>query len=432
MPTHLKRVRAYIESLFAHRAQEELEELLLPTEDEISPSLNDISRISEEHVQGRWALLERVSDNPIDAVREELLDERTRARMDVYSGNIENFIGTTEVPVGIAGPLRVRGLFARGDYYVPLATSEAVLVASYARGAQAISASGGCTALLAGEGIARAPVFSFVNLIDAGNFIVWLSEQEDRLKEVAQSTTRYGKLMDIDVHLEGNHVYLYLDYVTGDAAGQNMVTIATQAVCEDIAERTPVEPTGWVVEGNFSGDKKASYLSFQGVRGKKVSAEVVIPEAVLNERLKCTAGQLLDYYRVSSIGGVMSGNIGLQGHYANALAAIYLACGQDVACVAESAVGVTRFEPAEGNGLYACVTLPNIIVGTVGGGTRLPAARAGLALLGLAGEHSAKAFAEIVAATVLAGELSITAALVSRDFTSAHQRLARDRAMPGD
>lgn len=441
MPTSLTRIRHYLDSLFAKREAAVIEQSMLPSEEEISPRLSGASQISAESVALRWNLVQRILEERAPttsepsagnvggaaALEDELLDPRTRDRMSVYSGNIENFIGTAELPVGLAGPLRVRGLFAHGDYYVPMATSEAALVVSYARGAQAISASGGCRALLVGEGVSRAPGFAFRDLVDAGKFVVWLSDQMDALREAAERTTRHGKLIDVSVHLEGNHVYLQFEYTTGDASGQNIVTIATHAACQYIVANSPVPPEYWFVEANLSGDKKASHLSFQHVRGRKVTAEVVLTAEVLEKRLHCTATRMLDYYRMSSIGGVMSGNIGLQGHYANGLAAVYIACGQDAACVAESAVGVTRFEPAQEGGLYASVTLPNVMVGTVGGGTTLPSARACLDLLGLAGAGKANAFAEVLTATVLAGELSIIAALVSDDFASAHQRLARGR-----
>jgi hydroxymethylglutaryl-CoA reductase (NADPH) len=161
------------------------------------------------------------------------------------------------------------------------------------------------------------------------------------------------------------------------------------------------------------------------VRGRKVSAEVVLSRELLEDRLHTTAARMLDYWRMSVIGGVMTGSIGVQGHYANGLAAMFIACGQDAACVAEAAVGVTRFEPSGDGGLYAAVTLPNLIVGTVGGGTRLPSQRACLDIMGLAGTGRARAFAEVAAAVALAGEVSITGALAAGEFTRAHQRLAR-------
>jgi hydroxymethylglutaryl-CoA reductase (NADPH) len=169
-----------------------------------------------------------------------------------------------------------------------------------------------------------------------------------------------------------------------------------------------------------------------GVRGRKVSAEVVLSADLIERRLHTSVGVLLDYWRASVIGGVMSGSIGVQGHYANGLAALFIACGQDVACVAEAAAGVTRFEPGPDGGLYASVTLPNLIVGTVGGGTGLPAQQACLDILGAVGSGNARAFAEIAAAVALAGELSITGAIAAGHFTRAHQRLARGDSGGGD
>jgi len=219
---------------------------------------------------------------------------------------------------------------------------------------------------------------------------------------------------------------LLFDYTTGDAAGQNMVTIATQAICADILARTPVTPRVWYVEANASGDKKASAQSFTTVRGRKVSAEALISGEVVRARLHAPAAALVDYWRMSALGGVLTGTIGVQGHYANGLAALFIATGQDAACVAEAAVGVTRFE-LRGEDLYAAVTLPNLIVGTVGGGTGLPTQRACLELMGLAGDGGAAALAEVCAGCALAGELSIIGALASGEFTRAHERLARLR-----
>jgi hydroxymethylglutaryl-CoA reductase (NADPH) len=206
-----------------------------------------------------------------------------------------------------------------------------------------------------------------------------------------------------------------------------MVTIATQAICHYIEAYSPVRPRYFFVEANLSGDKKSSAHSFRSVRGKKVSAEVTLPADLVQARLRTTPKRLADYWRMSAVGSVLSGAMGLQGHYANGLAALYLATGQDVACVAESAVGVTRFEVTPQGDLYASVTLPNLIVGTVGGGTGLPSQQACLTLLGLSGSGKAQALAELCAGLCLAGELSIAGAMCSGDFTRAHQLLARGR-----
>jgi hydroxymethylglutaryl-CoA reductase (NADPH) len=290
-----------------------------------------------------------------------------------------------------------------------------------------MSEAGGCAAMLVSEGVSRAPGFAFRNIEEAGRFVVWVLAQQDAFRKAAEATTRHGRLADVRFTIEGNHVYLILEFTTGSAAGQNMVTIATEAVCEYIREHTPVTPRYFFVEANLSGDKKASALSFMNVRGKKVVAEVMLAPALVKRFLHSTPEMMVNYWRMSALGGVMSGTIGVQGHYANGLAALFIACGQDAACVAESAVGITRFELAEDGGLYAAVTLPNIIVGTVGGGTALPSQRACLEILGLAGPDHAEALAEVCGALALAGELSIIAALSSHEFARAHRRLARGR-----
>ncbi|MXX36209.1 MAG: hydroxymethylglutaryl-CoA reductase [Gemmatimonadetes bacterium] len=426
MAIDLRSVRNYFGRLLADRTEEEIEQALTPSRDDISPHVprgDAMSQISPEAVDQRWELLDVEARS-----RESLLDAMTREQMGVYSKNIENFIGTVKLPIGLAGPLRVRGLYAQGDYYAPLATTEAALVASYTRGAQAITLAGGCTTAMFWEGVTRAPVFAFDTLIDVGKFLLWAGGHEETFRTIVASTTRHGELIRTRFNLEGNHVYLIFEYSTGDAAGQNMVTIATEAICRFILEHTPVQPAYWFVEANLSGDKKASHLSFQNVRGRKATAEVTLTADILQGHLKSSARRMLDFYRVSSIGGVMSGNIGIQGHYSNGMAALYIACGQDAACVAESAVGVTRFEPAGDGSLYAAVTLPNVIVGTVGGGTGLPSQNACLQMMNLAGPGKAAAFAEVCAALVLAGELSIIAALSAGHFTHAHQSLARGPA----
>lgn len=343
-----------------------------------------------------------------------------------YAANIENAIGTVKLPVGVAGPLRVNGLNAHGDYLVPLATTEAALVASYARGADVITRAGGATAALLAEGVVRSPAFVFADMIEAGAFVGWAVEHAERLRAAAQATTRFGKLDSIEPFIDSDTVFLVCRYTTGDAAGQNMVTIATEALCRAALDGCPVQPRCWFVEGNFSGDKKASYLGLITGRGRKVSASVILPDALVERCLHVAPERMLDYARVAQLGALLSGQIGAQGHYANGLAAFYIATGQDAACVAESAVGFTRMERREG-GLFLSVTLPNLLVGSVGGGTGLPSQRAALELIGLAGDGKAAALAEVAASLCLAGEISIMAAIAAGDFTRAHHRLARTR-----
>ncbi len=382
------------------------------------------AKVTPERAAALW---QEIGGDP--GLREILL-ERAPDDLAPYQGNIENMIGLLRMPIGVAGPLRVNGLSAKGDYLIPLATTEAALVASYHRGCRLLTAAGGCSAVLLYESVSRAPAFVFATAGEACQFIVWAVGEFDEFQTTAASTTAHGKLVDLGCTVEGNHVYLNFEFTTGDASGQNMVTIATQAVCDDILARTPVKPLRYYVESNLSGDKKASARAFTSARGKKVTAEAELSAELIKKHLQTTPEAMAEYWRMSAIGGVLSGTLGIQGHFANGLAALYLATGQDAACVAESATGVTRFEVTPDGGLYASVTLPGIMVGTVGGGTSLPTQRACLELMGLAGSGNARALAEVCAGLLLAGELSIIAALSAGHFSRAHRKLARSRKTP--
>jgi hydroxymethylglutaryl-CoA reductase (NADPH) len=362
-------------------------------------------------------------------IRRTLLDEQTDD-LSAYEGNIENAIGLLKMPIGLAGPLRVNGLSAKGDFPIPLATTEAALVASYHRGCRAITAAGGCSAMVLYESISRAPAFIFTSSSDACRFVIWAVGNFESFQKAAATTTAHGRLIDLGCTVEGNHVYANFEYTTGDASGQNMVTIATQAICDEIMANSPIKPVKHYIESNLSGDKKASARAFTSARGKKVTAEVKLSAEIVRKFLQSTPAEMVDYWRVSAIGGVLSGTLGIQGHFANGLTALYLATGQDAACVAESATGVTRFETTDDGALYASVTLPGIMVGTVGGGTGLPTQQACLKLMGLAGGGKARALAEVCTGLLLAGELSIIAALSAGQFSRAHRKLARTRKQP--
>ncbi|MEH0740920.1 hydroxymethylglutaryl-CoA reductase [Vibrio cholerae] len=392
---------------------------LAPREGKPSRRLTPSPYISEKALNQRWKTLSALTDRSL------LLDDQTEQNCAIFDRNIEHFIGTVKVPVGIAGPLRVNGLHAQDDYLVPLATTEAALVASYNRGAQLITKAGGASAMLLNEGVTRTPVFVFETLAEAGQFVAWVTTQYEQFKHIAETTTSHGKLHDINVNIEGNHVYLVFEYHTGDASGQNMVTIATNEVYHHILKTTPIEPKEAFLDGNLSGDKKANNYTLRHVRGKKVTAEVTIKRALVERYLHTTPEKMARFGQVTTTGAALSGSIGVNAHYANALAALYIACGQDAACVAESAIGMTRMEVNSQGDLYASVTLPNLMVGTVGGGTGLPSQRACLEILGLYGAGHAKALAEMAAALCLAGELSIVGAFCADHFSRAHQKLAR-------
>lgn len=398
---------------------DELEQLLSPKFDRPSLRLTPSPYISEKTLDKRWNKLQAFTD------KSHLLDLHTLENAKAYSKNIEHFIGTVKLPVGLAGPLRVNGVHATGDFFVPLATTEAALVASYNRGAQLITAAGGASAMLLNEGVTRTPVFAFANLAKAGQFVAWVSTQYDHFKQIAESTSSHATLHDVNINVEGNRVYLVFEYHTGDASGQNMVTIATNEVYHYILDQSPLLPETSFLDGNLSGDKKANAHSLRHVRGKKVSAEVIIQRELVEKFLHTSPEKMIQFGQMTTTGAALSGGIGVNAHYANALSALYIACGQDAACVSESAVGITRMELTEKEELYACVTLPNIMVGTVGGGTSLPSQKACLDIMGLFGNGKAKALAEVTASICLAGELSIVGAFCAEHFSRAHQKLAR-------
>ncbi len=366
----------------------------------------------------------RLSQNGADLSA--LADDTTKDTVDIYSANIENLIGTIQMPVGVIGPLQINGLNAQGGYHIPLATTEAALVASYGRGAIAATQAGGVSTAVLYEGVLRSPAFVFADLLQAGHFVDWAVTHVQAIKDAAESTTRHGKLVSLEPVIDNNIVFLLCRYTTGDAAGQNMVTIATNALCEYLAQHSPVEIQKWYVEGNFSGDKKASALGMLTGRGRKVSASVTVPAAVVETVLRTSVDDMLAYGRVANLGSLLSGQLGAQAHYANGLAAFYIATGQDAACVAESAMGFTRME-ARGDDLFCSVTMPNILVGSVGGGTGLPTQSACLDVLGLRGNGKGAALAEVAAALCLCGEISIVAAMSAGHFSAAHEKLARHR-----
>jgi hydroxymethylglutaryl-CoA reductase (NADPH) len=345
---------------------------------------------------------------------------------DYFKGNIENFIGCTQVPTGLVGPLLINGTVAQGDYYLPLATTEGALVASYSRGAKATRLCGGITAVCTTEGVQRTPVWKFTTLSDVGTFVFWFLHHLEDFRKVISQHSNHAYLDDVRINMEGNQVLTIFDYTCGEAAGQNMATICTDAVCQYILAEAPIKPTQWFIESNYSGDKKATAVSFTNVRGKKVTAEALLSRDIVRDVLNTTPELIAAYWQSSVVAASQSGSIGIQGHFANGLTALFLATGQDVACVSEAHIGITRLEVANNGDLYATVTLPSLLVGTVGGGTCLPTQTECLQLMQCSGPGSARKLAEICGSLALAGEVSIAAALASGEFTKAH-RLFRKR-----
>lgn len=343
----------------------------------------------------------------------------------VLDGNIERFLGYAQIPIGIAGPLLLNDDDQQTEVHVPLATTEGALVASYNRGMKALYLSGGVHVQCVSTGVQRSPYFKFETLQSAIAFKKWIEQVQHQFQDIVYTTSNHTVLLDLNFLQEGNSVILTFRYNTGAAAGQNMVTIATDAICNYIINNAPIKVKEWYIEGNYAGDKKATFNSLNAVRGKRVIGEATISRETVAHVLKSTPEAMCRYWNTSNLAMMQSGAIGNQGHVANALTAIFLACGQDVASVTESATGILRMELTDDHDLYVSLTLPSLVVGTVGGGTHLSTQRECLEILDCNGVEHAIKFARICCATALAGELSIAAAIAEGHFTSAHQSLGR-------
>ena len=356
---------------------------------------------------------------------------------ELYGRNIENPIGAVQVPVGVVGPLKVEGEYARGEFYVPLATTEGALVASVARGVKAITASGGARVRILRDAMTRAPLLWTPSVVEAVRLADWVRENLDLLREEASKTTRHGRLLDVFPYIIGNLVWIRLSYHTGDAMGMNMATIASDRVCRRILEDYPGRVECVALSGNMCSDKKPAIVNRLLGRGKTVVAEALIPGEVASRVLKADP-QLIHYVNMSKnlLGSAAAGSVSYNAHVANIVAAVFLATGQDMAQVVESSLAFTWTE-VRGGDLYISVTLPSLEVGTVGGGTRLPTQREALSIMGVAGGGdppgtNARKFAEILAATVLAGELNLLAALASGHLARAHEMLGRGGVRHGE
>ncbi len=376
----------------------------------------------------RRLALEKITGVSLSAIGSTILDFD-----ELVGRNIENPIGAVQVPVGVAGPLRIRGDYAKGDYYIPLATTEGALVASVNRGCKAITMSGGARVKILFDGMTRAPALWTPSIEEAVRLVSWVEENIEGVRKAAESTTRHGKLKGIQPFIAGNIVWLRFVYETGDAMGMNMATIATDAAVRWIVENYPGTVSLVAISGNMCVDKKPSCVDALMGRGKTVVAEAIIKRDVALKVLGVEPERIDYVNRVKNLlGSARAGSLAFNAHYANIIAAIFIATGQDVAQVVESSLGYTWTEVRDGD-LYISVTLPSLEVGTVGGGTRLPTQQEALRLLGVAGSGNppgtnARKFAEIVAAAVLAGELNLLAALAGNELARAHIALARKGA----
>ncbi|QZA89479.1 hydroxymethylglutaryl-CoA reductase (NADPH) [Salinarchaeum sp. IM2453] len=372
------------------------------------------------------------------AVRQEVIKEQTGTSVNAIDRygfseeeiepNIENAIGGTEIPIGVAGAVSISGNYASGEYYLPLATTEGALVASVNRGCSVIDKAGGATTRVMQSGMTRAPVFQVESVAEAETVVNWIKTNMDQLQETAESTTSHGELLDIDPYVVGDSIYPRFIYDTKDAMGMNMATIATRKASELIEEETPARLVA--ISGNLCSDKKPAAINAIEGRGKTVIAEVLIPEDQVQEQLGTTSDAIEEANtRKNLVGSAKAGSLGFNAHAANVVAAMFLATGQDEAQVVEGANTITTVE-SRSEGLYMSVSLASLEAGTVGGGTSLPTQQEALEIIGVAGGgdppgSNAGELAEVIATGTLAGELSLLAALASRHLSGAHEDLGR-------
>ncbi|MGO9014041.1 MAG: hydroxymethylglutaryl-CoA reductase [Dissulfurispiraceae bacterium] len=344
----------------------------------------------------------------------------------MLKGNIESFIGVAQVPIGIAGPLLVNGEHAKGEYYVPMATTEGTLVASYNRGMKLVHSCGGVMTTIVDEAMQRAPVFVFDNAREARNFCIWQHDHYAEIKEVADKTSSVGRLKNIEHYAAGKLLFLRFNYTTGDAAGQNMVGKATFAACEWLKVNYPAI-RHYNLSGNIDTDKKSSFINSLHTRGKRVIAEAVIPGDLVMNIAKVQSGDLLRQRNISNIGTILAGSSNNGMHSANGITAIFIATGQDAANVAESSTALVFADQLPDNSYYFSITIPSLIVGTYGGGTALATQRECLEIMDCYGTGKVGKLAEIVAATVLCGELSLASAIMAKEWVSSHEKMGRNR-----
>lgn len=388
------------------------------------------TRDSENDRKSRVESLKKFTGLKLNSYNTSSLDSRS------VSGNIENFIGTISVPVGFAGPLLIR--FNKHDsqeIIAPLATTEGALVSSVQRGSLAINLSGGVTVRTLSSKMIRAPQYEFDSIDTAIEFTQWVSTRNEILKSLVKDKSNHAKLLEIDSKVFGRTVHLRFVYSTGNAAGQNMTTFCTSYLCqfinEKFAQETGHKILSYIIEGNLSSDKKASVLSAIEGRGHSVIAETLIKGAVLKKILKITPESLYLNFTRSKSARMYTGMIGFNINVANIVAAMFLATGQDMACIHESSIAELHMEP-KGDDLYVSLMMPSLVVGTIGGGTQLPAFRENIEMLGCYQvANSADRLAEVIASFALALELSTVSAVGGGQFVEAHEVFGRNLLKAG-
>ncbi|MDR2967475.1 MAG: hydroxymethylglutaryl-CoA reductase (NADPH) [Methanobacteriaceae archaeon] len=377
------------------------------------------SSSNKEAIDIRRTFIEEITRSKLDKIDDYTIDMESASKK-----NIENPIGAVQIPVGIAGPLKINGDYANDEFYIPLATSEGALVASVNRGCSTITEVGGVNTKIIDDKMTRAPVIKTKSVPEAIEIKKWFEEKFQQLKKIAESTTNHGKLLKIDpILIVGNYVYPRFVYSTGDSMGMNMVTIATEKILDMLLNEKDAHLIA--LSGNVCVDKKPSGINMIEGRGKTVSADVCIPREIVKKKLKTTATDIVEVNIAKNLlGSAVANSMGFNAHYANMIGALFLATGQDVAHISEGSLGITTAEDRNGD-LYFSVNMPDLPIATIGGGTSLDTANECLNILGVTGSGNVKKFAEITIATVLAGELSLIGALATGHLAKAHKDLGR-------
>lgn len=375
---------------------------------------------SEAAIRARQEFVEKYTGAKLEHLRHYSFDPH------ITAGNCENFTGVAQIPIGFAGPLRVNGEYANGEFLIPLATTEGTLIASYNRGIKVLNLSGGVKSTVVSDAMQRAPVFVFEDAREGRRFVSWVLNNIEKIKEEAEATSSVAKLKYIDPYTANKFVYLRFNYTTGDAAGQNMVGRATFAACSWIIDHYE-GIKHFYLESNFATDKKASQVNIMRTRGKRVTAECTVPRNVLVEHMRVEPESLVYHSGVANVGSFLSGANNNGAHSANGITAMFIATGQDVANVSESSAAVVYSELTPEKDLYISITIPSLIVATYGGGTALATQKECLEVLGCSGRGTVNKFAEIVAGVVLAGEISLASAISSSDWVSSHEKYGRNR-----
>lgn len=395
-------------------------------------ALEKVLKDHERAVRVRRALVSRSSVTK--TLEKSLLPFENYNYAQVLGACCENVVGYLPLPLGIAGPLTIDGVFTP----IPMATTEGTLVASTSRGCKALNAGGGVTTVLTQDAMTRGPVIDFPTAAQAALAKRWIDSTDGAasIKAAFDSTSRFARLASLRTALAGRTMFIRFATSTGDAMGMNMISKGVERALEMISRDHFPEMKVLALSGNYCTDKKPAAINWIEGRGKSVVAESVIPAKVVTSVLKTSVTALVDLNtKKNLIGSAMAGSIGgFNAHAANILTAIYLATGQDPAQNVESSNCMTLMECTSDGDLRISVSMPSIEVGTVGGGTILDPQRSMLELLGIAGAHpttpgaNAQRLAGIIAASVMAGELSLMAALAAGHLIKAH--MAHNRSAP--